>query len=352
MVAGMEGLRTAPIQTSASGALNATTRELIKEVKKYGGGTEEDLTGFLVTVQGIAAACRIDSDLDRGTLLLACLSGNAYSYCMRYHGSVTTWTNIERLLRARFVLPNEDLFLRDKACRLSQTRSVAEYTDEFLALAYRLVDCHEKDQAYYYLAGLREDVRCAVWRQPINSLDDAIRAASTYDRGTISATPRSSAPTSQPTPMDIDAATTGQTQMAATAADGTRRGPLRCFYCNRPGHKIKDCRTRKAEQRRTTSAAVSNLNEDNQLCYSVPSADLLIIALQHKRGRVLTLIDSGASQNFILRSAVKRLGLQTTRCKPLEVRFAGNEIQRITEKATVQGSFAGNACSLDLYLRR
>ena len=26
------------------------------------------------------------------------------------------------------------------------------------------------------------------------------------------------------------------------------RGPPQCFYCNRPGHFIKDCRLRKAEQ--------------------------------------------------------------------------------------------------------
>lgn len=85
-------------------------------------------------------------------------------------------------------MPNEQLYLRQALNSLQRKESISQYNDDFIALAHRFEGCHELDEAFYLLAGMK-DLHIAVWRVSIGTLNDVIKVSATYDRGTMLSNP-------------------------------------------------------------------------------------------------------------------------------------------------------------------
>lgn len=220
--------------------LSPSTRLMIAGVRKFGGRAGEDLPGFLTQVEGIAVTCGVPPR-SKGILLLSALEGAALRLCLSHLRSDFSWEVLQRI----YSMPNEQLYLRQTAQALNQTSTVDIYTDQFLGLLNRFDACQEIDKAYYYISGLKDEVRVAVWRTNITTLDDAFRAASTIDRGTLASSGQLMESPPASTPMDLD---------SHEVRTVVRNEARRCFFCNKTGHLIRDCWARKNKARQKNAA--------------------------------------------------------------------------------------------------
>jgi hypothetical protein len=147
--------------------------------------------------------------------------------------------------------------------RLRQKGSAKEYTDRFNATILPLRNSSPDDLIFFYINGLKEQVRQHVRAARPRTLEDAMELAVSLDRDLWQSSqhrhmyqparayypnpryqPASSA-ASGATPMELGAIATGR---PVSKVDNRQRQLVVCWRCGKPGHKMASCKMKGLRQ--------------------------------------------------------------------------------------------------------
>ncbi|XP_010276232.1 PREDICTED: uncharacterized protein LOC104611026 [Nelumbo nucifera] len=191
-------------------------------------------------------------------------------------GPIRTWRRMKQLIRGRFLPPDYEQYMFESYQRCAQgTRSVNEYTSEFLRLAKRnQLSKSDNQQAARYLSGLKPAIRDKIGVQMVLSVQEArnftLKAELLFQVRTRADNYRwYSGSDNRPAAVDKGKPTQGAqpyhllsvANASKTATGGNTRGntsnppkvvnpyakpaPFKCFKCNEVGNRSSDCPRRK-----------------------------------------------------------------------------------------------------------
>lgn len=171
----------------------------------------------------------------------------------------SSWDEFKKAFIARFTPVDPEVDARERLDRLTQTRSVFAYAQEFNTYMLELPHMDENDRIHRFIRGLKPEVRIHVKLQQPTTLHDAVELAikadsMVWERGRSFGNARPfntsnsrGAPHSRingPAPMELGAV---EQQKPKT--------PLKCFYCHKLGHKRLECKKRLADMQRDNITA-------------------------------------------------------------------------------------------------
>jgi hypothetical protein len=104
--------------------ITASAREVIRSTLKFGGREGDDINSFLGRAKSVATMCNIEDDL-HGEMLIMMLEGRALEFVLERLGGVRANADqIGDLLKSRYTMPNDQMYLRQTLLRMKQTSSV------------------------------------------------------------------------------------------------------------------------------------------------------------------------------------------------------------------------------------
>jgi hypothetical protein len=254
------------------------------------GGRAEDVLAWTMSLQLYLDACGIDTATPSSSQLAAAfLKDRAMLWYLALPAPPSSWNELkEQLIAAFTILPRAET-ARKRIISLKQRASVLQYAEQFKTALLDLRHWHEDEKIFFFLHGLKDDVRLQVELKQPATLAEAIRLASLVDHISFqrrSSTSRSSFPpppssgrpyssySSQPaigagnntaTPMELGSAHARSTPPSSSSVSGSRRVNLSpeelalrkekglCFLCGKYGHIAKQCRTQQRQQQQRPS---------------------------------------------------------------------------------------------------
>lgn len=154
-------------------------------------------------------------------------------------------------LKKRYDDPSEQQRLRQKLRNLQQQGSVEKYNESFNNLLSKITSMEEDDEMFYYLQGLKSNVRGAVAMSQPSNVAEAMRVADEYDRATykpqskqVGGAPNHHAKhvnqisSSRPQPQDPS---TPKLQKLTPEERDRLMKAGGCFRCRQAGHFAKNC---------------------------------------------------------------------------------------------------------------
>eukprot|EP00882_Tetradesmus_deserticola_P003091 GHRQ01003280.1.p2 GENE.GHRQ01003280.1~~GHRQ01003280.1.p2 ORF type:complete len:327 (+),score=82.92 GHRQ01003280.1:2547-3527(+) len=208
------------------------------------------------------------------------LKDSALNWWLRYQQDVAAgkrqpfanWATFKQEFIDTFTPVKPDYEARNKLDRLSQTRSVFEYASHYNTLMLELPNMDEADRVHFFIRGLKPEIRMHVTLCKPSTLHEAVELAIQADgllwsmhkgRKPPSYAPRPNfsgqkqSISSGPTPMELGSMEQEEDDQAKLYITESKRQPLKCFYCERIGHKIADCRQRKYDEAKNRRAQTS-----------------------------------------------------------------------------------------------
>jgi hypothetical protein len=280
----IEALRANVASSSSMRTASATPKP--PKPEKYG-GRAEDVLAWTMSMQLYLDACGIDPVSTASSQLAAAfLKDRAMLWYLALPAPPSSWNELkEQLIAAFTILPRAET-ARKRVTSLKQRTSVVQYAEQFKTALLDLKHWHEDEKIFFFLQGLKDDVRLQVELKQPATLAEAIRLASLVDhinfqrrsstsRG--SSTPLSSgrpyssyssrsaigAGSDTATPMELGSAHARSSPPGSSSVSGSGRSrrlnlspeelALRkekglCFLCGKYGHIAKQCRTQQQQQ--------------------------------------------------------------------------------------------------------
>ncbi|OIR56707.1 MAG: uncharacterized protein A8A55_2544 [Amphiamblys sp. WSBS2006] len=282
----------------------------------------------------------------RGNVAIATLRGKALDWVVRTYADGTAWSGeggFEKLyeeLEKEFTSKKTPVEIRHQLSGLRQNeKSVDEYVERFVSIRGTTAMGNE-ESIFLFTNGLRTDIAKEIRLKEPETMQDATRLARRLEAVQQALQVNE--------PMDLSAAQTRayRGQRSAGAYDARSQGVRKCWNCGEPGHIARFCRKARRQdgqnQRRWRAQGVqddgdSPVNSQDRVLYigSVRRKDgprLLCISGTVNGRRVKMLIDSGASNNFIAKSAVGYLGLRAIKCRARRILLANGSECTADEK--------------------
>eukprot|EP00253_Pinus_taeda_P030661 PITA_30661 len=226
---------------------------------------------------------------------------------------ITSWEDMKKALLSHFSPQDETWEARMKIKFIKQTGSLQAYQWEFSSVALELPDMAERDKVFNFIIGLKPWARNEVKRQKIRTLEEAFAAVDRlvdhYDE-TSNEKNKSDKPKEK------------KKDDASKSDDNSKeKKPLKCWLCAGP-HVVKNCPSKPK-----VAAAAQSDEDDNdsvgmmQILGASATTEVTsrrdpernrLEYVQMKIGDVdvLTMVDSGASHNFMSEDTTRRLGLK------------------------------------------
>ena len=256
--------------------------------------------------------------------------------------TINSFEEFRRELKRQFYPENAEEEARGRLRRLRQEGSVRDYVKEFTNLVLEIPEMSDRDSLFYFMDGLQGWAKTELRRRGVQDLASAIAIAeslidysnqrepskpkekkenSSNGGGTRRHSPRREhfeAPSSPKSRDDIG---------KQKATNGGQFSNIKCFLCDGP-HFTRDCPQRQAIN--ALAAKIDSLeiegktkeSEDEAQMGSMQLLNVIQAAPKAKAKGLLyvdakingkptrTMIDSGASHNFVSVDEVQRLGLK------------------------------------------
>eukprot|EP00253_Pinus_taeda_P022531 PITA_22531 len=232
------------------------------------------------------------------------------------HGSaddITSWDEMKKALQSHFSPQDETWEARTKIKYIKQTGSLQTYQQEYSSAVLELPDMAEKDKVFNFIIGLKPWARNEVKRQKIRTLEEAFAAV---DRLVDHYDETSNEKKNSGNPKEEKRKDAPKTDNAPR-----EKKPLKCWLCAGP-HTVKNCPSKPK-----TVAATQMDEEDDaeagmmQILGASATTEvttrrdpernrLEYVRMKVGGTEVLTMVDSGASHNFMSEDTVRRLGLK------------------------------------------
>lgn len=183
--------------------------------------------------------------------------------CVNYT-EPTTWEAFKEKLNSEFKPAYSLKSARDRLANCRQETTVTDYVEKFQDILLELPEVTDDEAMDRFVRGLKESVRIHVLTRDPMDFEDATKYAIAHESARkagltfYAEQPRPSEPRYIDDPMDLSSIVSRSQRNQDRSNNGTlynNRPPVRreareCYWCKKPGHLIKDCRTRKAEWRR------------------------------------------------------------------------------------------------------
>ncbi|KAA0064190.1 uncharacterized protein E6C27_scaffold548G001290 [Cucumis melo var. makuwa] len=276
---------------------------------------------------------------------------------------VDTWDALKRELRSQFFPENVKILARRKLRDLRHTGEIRKYVKQFAGLMLDIRDMSEKDKVFYIVEGLKPWARAKLYEQRVQDLTSAYAAAErlfdlTSDsqdvRRNQSSSPRRNRDGRPSSPKTVrgDEYTGKDRRSHQSNTENTWQRPnnqsppkrrLSCYICGKP-HMARECPNKVDFHAFQASLIADSDDKSNR---AEDEADLVdggektrigaikyMSSLQKKSGErhvptkgglmyvdtwinqkqtKSTMVDSGATHNFITEAEARRLGLRWER---------------------------------------
>lgn len=243
--------------TTSAHVNNTGQKDLVGKIKNFDGSSDPKvINGFLAALQLKFAIKGVTDVRDKVMIFGSFLDDGAqmwYNTVVNEGYDNITYNDLVELFKQRYLPVRYAKNAKTKLKMLKQTKSVTQYIQDFTELA-SLVQYPYTEPVYLldqFVEGLKPAVRVHVENQDPQTLQIAFELAQKTDntvwRNRINYTNRT--PTNhnstrrEPDAMELDELDTSSKKETRT-----------CFYCKKPGHVIKDCRTRKEKESKNLQA--------------------------------------------------------------------------------------------------
>lgn len=236
----------------------------IERPQLYDGSRKMDLKTWLFQVQRFVMLARIPES-EQVLHISQLLKGDAATWFRSRVESMTEPANMEEFQNAimnHFGEVNIETRARDQLYRLEQRGSATEYIAKFTQIALQVSDLSDAEKKHLFMRGLKNAVRESVEMQSPETYDDMLALAEKADRIKWNALRRSQPPSqnqrkshqghksafrrnhnsswNRPKQSDFR----GEPMEIGMM----QRSEVKCFNCNRMGHKAHECRYPKRTQ--------------------------------------------------------------------------------------------------------
>jgi hypothetical protein len=188
----------------------------------------------------------------------------------------TTWLEFKRLLIAFFRPENSVRVARDKLAVLVQRGAVVDYINSFMDIKLSIPTMTDEEAHDKFIRGLSsKQMRAHIRQYESDTLKDAIQAALAYDSAQmeedyfqVRATVRTAQQGVIYDPMEVDAIDhrrSGYSNSSRNNSYNRNNGNgTVCYYCQKPGHFKRNCRTRIADIKKLDQQHANQRKQDFQ----------------------------------------------------------------------------------------
>ncbi|CAF3028738.1 unnamed protein product [Rotaria sp. Silwood2] len=253
----------------------ATSSQFVNKIntkpKEYNGTSEENVITWITTLDEIMAN-RLINDDDKISLAVSWLGGTALQWFVNLklkNQRPSSWNEFKNKLKSQFQPIDFQEQLRQQLLKLRQKQSLQDYIHLFRSIVGQVTDMDELTQVMLFVNGLSINTSLYVRSKHPQTVEDAIREATTYDNVmTISKNNNSKYNPflEASVNVELNATSTRQQQryMAPFNSTATKDDCFKfglCFYCKEPGHRALKC------PKRPQQHTIASFNQKNDQCF-------------------------------------------------------------------------------------
>jgi hypothetical protein len=264
-----------PLHSSASTTADALvdpTSRLVNKInvkpKEYNGTSEENVVTWLTALEEVMTN-RLIHDNEKISLAVSLLGGTALQWFVNLklkNQRPSSWNEFKDKLKSQFQPIDFQEHLRQQLLQLRQKNSLQDYIHVFRSIVGQIIDMDELTQVMLFINGLSSNISLYVRSKHPQTVEEAIREATTYDNVMIigkSNNVKYNPFLETSSNVELNAINTRQHRRFTTPFHtGTTKDDCfkfgLCFYCKEPGHRALACPKRSQPQNSPASSHQKN----------------------------------------------------------------------------------------------